>query len=199
MGDGKSTMAANLAIAIAQSGKRTLLVDGDMRRPRIHDAFNLRQVEPGLATVLNRQAQVADAIQSTFIDNLFVMTAGRRPANPSELLSTNALAETFTELKSMFDMVIVDTPPLLHVSDPANISVLVDGVLLTIKLGKNCRPASVRSREILDGIGANVLGVVVNRGESAGLMGQYGDRDYGYEYSAYGDDGEGAASRNASR
>ena len=199
MGDGKSTMAANLAIAIAQSGKRTLLIDGDMRRPRVHEVFALKRVEPGLATVLNGRALVTDAIQETFVDNLFVMTAGNRPDNPSELLSSPALLETFTELRSMFDMVIIDTPPLLHVSDPANISVLVDGVLLTIKLGKNCRPASMRAREVLDGIGANVLGVVVNRGESGGLTGQYGDYDYGYEYSAYGNEDEATTPRKVPR
>src|SRR5262249_28722871 len=135
-GDGKSTMAANLAVSIAQSGKRVLVVDADFRRPRQHHIFGLAG-RVGLATVMAGDAELSTAIPATPVPNLDVLPCGARPTNPAELLTLPRFAELLGELRGRYDFVIVDTPPLLAVSDPSVVAPRVDGVLLTIRVSKN--------------------------------------------------------------
>lgn len=160
-GDGKSTTAANLAIAIAQSGKRVLLIDADLRRPTMHTLFGLSQ-DIGLADVLQNEIQWVNAVRSTRLENLSVLTAGRCPSNPAELLSSLRLGETLRAIRSDYDIVIIDTPPILAVSDPAIIAPLVDGLLLVVRMGKNKRATAQRSRELVDSHGIPLYGVVAN-------------------------------------
>ncbi len=179
-GDGKSTVAANMAVSIAQSGRRVCIIDCDFRRPRVAKIFGLKE-DVGLVQVIGGKVALEDAIQQTSIENLFSVTCGRRPGNPSELLSSEMFADTLAELKNKFDFVIVDTPPILVVSDPANVSVLVDAVLLTVRLRRNLKPIATRAAQMLHSINANMLGVVVNGIGVGGNGYGYG----GYRYDNY--------------
>jgi capsular exopolysaccharide synthesis family protein len=179
--DGKTTLAANLAVSIAQSGKRSIMIDGDCRRPRIHKIFSV-PADTGLATVIAGQTDLASAIRPTAIPNLSVLPCGPRPANPAELLTSPRFKELLDVIRSQYDFVIIDTPPLLVVTDPCVVAPRVDGVILAIRVTKNGRPFAERSKEILNSLGANVLGVVVN-GLGSPSGGKYG---YGYDQYQYG-------------
>lgn len=196
-GDGKSTLAANLAVTIAQSGRSVLLLDADFRRPSLHKVFGIPATDIGLASVVSGDAEPADAMQSfEEVPNLKLMACGHRPSNPSELLSSEQFADVLEMLRERFDFVIVDTPPVLVVSDPSAVAARVDGVLLTLRIHKRARPLAVRARDALVAIGATVIGVVVNGvdQETGGYYGQYryGYAGYGYAYNygyGYGDYG----------
>ena len=179
-GDGKSTVAANMAVSIAQSGRRVCIIDCDFRRPRVAKIFGLKE-DVGLVQVIGGKVELEDAIQQTSIENLFSVTCGRRPGNPSELLSSEMFADALATLKEKFDFVIVDTPPILVVSDPANVSVLVDAVLLTVRLRRNLKPIATRAAQMLHSINATMLGVVVNGIGVGGNGYGYG----GYRYDNY--------------
>jgi capsular exopolysaccharide synthesis family protein len=179
MGDGKTTIVANLGIAIAQSGKSVVIVDADMRRPRLHALFGLLP-EQGLSSVMTGQADLSAALADSGVDRLSLLACGPRPANPAELLTHPRFEEVLAELRGRFDFVLVDTPPLLAVTDPCVVASRMDGVFLAVRLGKNERPAAERAREILYTLQANVLGVIVNGvGQGAG---DYGYAHYSYKY-----------------
>jgi len=186
MADGKTTIASNLAIAIAQSGKRVVLVDADLRRPRLHALFGIRP-EVGLTSVIVGEAELSAAVVDSGIDRLSLLPCGPRPENPAELLTQPRFEQVLADLRAQFDFVILDTPPLLAVTDPAVVVSRMDGVFLIVRVSKNGRPAAERAREILYTLQANVLGVVVNGvGRAAG---EYGYEHYTYGYG-YGYDGE---------
>jgi len=184
-GDGKTTLAANLAISIAQAGKRVVLLDCDFRKPRVHALFNLPESEPGLASVAAGRADLASAIRRSRIEHLDLLPCGPRPSNPAELLSGAKFLHALAELRMLYDFVIVDTPPLLAVSDPRVVAQRADGVLMVFRIAKRARPQAERARELLADMGANLMGVVINGPGTAG------DRtDYSYEYAeSYTDDG----------
>ncbi len=146
MGDGKSTLAANLVVSIAQSGKRIILLDADFRRPQVHKMFGASN-ERGLACVMAGEAELADVIQQTAVPGLFVLPCGPHPPNPAELLNRPKLKELLEYLRGQYDFVIVDTPPILAVTDPCVVVPHVDGVILTIRVGKNVRPHAQRTRK----------------------------------------------------
>lgn len=191
-GDGKSTMAANLAAAIAQSGKRTLIVESDFRRPRVHKLFGIDR-EVGVTSVISGESELSDTIQETGIENLYALSCGPKPSNPSELLSSPRYAELIDLLREKFDYVIIDTPPLLAVTDPAVVATRVDGILITIRINKRSQQDCVRSAELLSSLGANQLGVIVNGVDSRDKYGGYGYGGY-RQYSSgksYGNVGYG--------
>lgn len=177
--DGKSTFAANLAVALAGSDKRVLLVDCDFRKPRVHRIFALPHPEMGLASVVADQADLGAAVQSCEIENLSILPCGPRPANPAELLTSLKFQEILTELRSSYDIVILDTPPVLAVSDPAAVAPRADGVILVFRMTKDARPACERSRDDLLAVGGKLLGVVVNASTERDMGYGYG---YGYRY-----------------
>jgi capsular exopolysaccharide synthesis family protein len=179
MGDGKSTLTANLAVSIAQSGKRTVLIDADFRRPRVHKLFPDLQRDTGLASVMAGEATLEQALQKTVVPNLSVLPCGPRPSNPAELLTSLRFQELLADVRSQFDFVLIDTPPVLLVSDPCAVAPRVDGVLLVLRLKKNNRPTAERACEVLASLGAKVLGVMVNDSEQSSGGGSYG---YGYGY-----------------
>jgi capsular exopolysaccharide synthesis family protein len=184
MGDGKSTLAANLAVCIAQSGKSVVLVDADCRRPRLHRLFGVRG-ELGLTSAIIGECGPQEAVQPTDVPHLSLLPCGPRPTNPAELLTSPKFEELLNELRGQYDFVLVDSPPLLAVTDPCVVAARADGVLLTIRVSKNGRPAAERAKEMLVGMGAKVLGVVVNGiGKEAGAYG-YSYRHYRYDHYGY--------------
>jgi polysaccharide biosynthesis transport protein len=166
--EGKSTTAANLGVAFAQQGLRVLLVDCDLRRASLHHSFGLTQT-PGLTQMLmadpdagSRAIAAGPAIRSTAIDGLFVLPAGPLPPNPAELLGSNQMRSTLDALSSGYDMVILDTPPVLVASDAAILSKSVDGVVFVVCAGRTDRDAARQAVEHLTSVGARILGAALN-------------------------------------
>ena len=187
MGDGKTTTVANLGISIAQSGKRTLLVDADFRRPRLHELFGL-SAPVGMATVLAGEATLDEAIQQSPVPGLSILPCGPIPPNPAELLTSPRFQEVLAVLRERYDLVMIDTPPLLAVSDPAVVAPRVEGVLIVLRYSKDGRPSAQRAKQILDTLGVNVLGVVVNAVDYQSAEGKYGYVRLRYSYGyGYGD------------
>jgi capsular exopolysaccharide synthesis family protein len=143
--DGSTTLAANLAVTLAQSGKRTLLIDANFRRPCLHKVFGLEE-SSGVADVLAGQTDPNDFIQSSEIPGLWILPCGPRPANPAELLTSPHLEEVLLCLRGSYDFVLIDTPALLTVTDPRVVAPRVDGILFNIRLTGNGRPRIERAR-----------------------------------------------------
>jgi capsular exopolysaccharide synthesis family protein len=177
--DGKTTLSTNLALSIAQSGKKVLLIDADFRRPKLHRIFGV-STEKGMTGALSGDQPVRDGIQATAQPGLSVLPCGPRPHNPAELLSSPKFREILADLRKDYDFIVVDTPPVLAVTDASTVAPCVDGVLVTIRLARGGRPNAKRAIEQLNAVGANVLGVVVN---GVGGVRRYG---YGYGYGAVG-------------
>jgi capsular exopolysaccharide synthesis family protein len=188
-GDGKSTIAANVAVSIAQSGKRVLLLDSDMRRPTVHHAFGIKTRE-GFPQVLNGEKTWRSMVyQCEEVPGLSILPCGDKPGNPAELISTPRVGELLEEMRHHYDFIILDTPPVLAVTDPCPVAARVDGVILTIRIKKNVKISSDRATEILHSVGANLIGVVVNGvGTQSGYGSQYSYGAYraGYQYNGYG-------------
>jgi len=178
-GDGKSTTAANLAIAIAQSGKRVLLIDGDLRRPTQHSLFHVPQ-DVGLTDVLMKEIEWQNAVRPTPVDGLSVMTAGLCPENPAELLSAETLPALLHDAREDYDLVIIDSPPVLAVSDPCIISPHTDGMLVVLRINKTRQAAAERMQETLASHGVHVFGIIANDFHSEAAS------EEGYDYAAYG-------------
>ncbi|MGY2066408.1 polysaccharide biosynthesis tyrosine autokinase [Blastococcus sp. SYSU DS0619] len=162
-GEGKTTLAANLAVTLAEGGHRVTLVEADLRHPRLTDYLGLVD-GAGLTSVLAGTAGLDDVLQTHGKGNrkLSVLPAGAIPPNPSELLASSQLGALVDRLRATNDFVVVDTPPLLPVSDGSAVSVLMDGVLLSVRQGKTRRDELEQARALLDRVGARTLGVVLN-------------------------------------
>ena len=158
--EGKSTVAANLAETLAETGLRVALVDADLRRPSQADVFGLEGAA-GLTTVLIGQAEVADVLQEWGTSGLRLLTSGPLPPNPSELLSSPAMADVLAQLGASHDVVLVDGAPLLPVTDSAVLARLVSGTMLVVDASRARRPAVSRSLELLERVDARVVGVVL--------------------------------------
>ncbi len=182
-GDGKSVLASNLAVSIAQSGKSVLLIDADLRKPKIHKLFGLASTT-GLGSIIAEGTEPKDAIQASGIAGLSVLPCGPLPPNPAELLTSPRFKELLDYFRDHFDFVLIDTPPLLAVTDPSVVAARVDSVLLVIRFTKNARPSGRRARQILASLGATVLGVVVNDTDKNTGSDRYG-YGYGYGYGEY--------------
>ena len=179
-GDGKSTTTANIAISIAQAGKKVCLIDADFRRPRVHQYFG-QELTPGLLGVLSGEIELDEAIQPCAIQNdLFLMPAGGRPSNPGELVTSEEFRNLIETLREKFDYVLIDSPPVLPVSDPATIASIVDGVYLVTRIRKGVKLTSQKAKETLDRVGASWLGVIVN-----GVDENPHYSEYGYQYGNY--------------
>lgn len=161
-GEGKSTTATNLAIALAQAGQSVCLVDADLRRPMVHEYLGLER-NAGLTTALLRQADLDDLLQPWGDDNLFVLASGRIPPNPSELLGSQEMRSLISRLEEVFATVIIDAPPILPVTDAAVLAQHVGGVVLVASAQTTRRQDVQKSLTALDMVGANLLGIVLNR------------------------------------
>jgi capsular exopolysaccharide synthesis family protein len=161
-GEGKTTSAALFAVvASLHRGLRVCLVDADLHRPRLARLFDTTS-EPGLAEILEDEYPIEATLRETRYAGLKLIPAGGRRAAPSELFSQGRIADTLEKLKLLFDLVVVDAPPLLPVSDPAVISREVDAVAMVVRAGHTRRDVALRAKRILDDVGANLLGALVN-------------------------------------
>lgn len=169
--EGKSTTVANLAITTAQSGRRTLLVDCDLRRPKLHELLS-RQMTPGLTNLmLNEISDVP--VQETGVDNLWLLTSGPPPPNPADLLGTNRVDEIIADLIQKYDNIFFDAPPVIAATDAAILGSKVDGVLLVIQAGKTRRDQSERARELLEQARVRVIGAVLTNAPKDSVIGEY--------------------------
>lgn len=176
-GEGKTTTATNLAVVMAQLGRQVLLVDADLRKPRLHQVFRLSN-RTGLVNCLTTGAD-ADVFQRTEVPNLWLIPSGPIPPNPSELLASDRMREWTRQQRARFDVVIFDTPPVLAVTDATLVGVLVDGVVLTLRTGKVTREDVRACRDRLRLADIRILGVVLNRHRAG--QGLIAKRYYAYE------------------
>lgn len=177
-GEGKSSTSANLAITLAQAGWRVILVDGDLRRPSIPRYLGIEGAV-GLTDVLIDKAQLPDVIQTWSEPNLSILPSGRIPPNPSELLGSQGMRQLLARLTEAYDMVIVDAPPLLPVTDAATLAAVCDGTLLVARYGRTRQEHITRAVEMLSSINARVVGSVLNF--TPARSDQYRGYGYGYE------------------
>ncbi len=180
-GEGKTTNAINLAIAFAKSGYRTILVDGDLRRPKVHRRFKIKTVK-GLTSALVTDTDWASMILPDVIENLDVMPAGIRPPNPPELLGSSAMGKLVEYLKGEYEIIIVDTPPVGLFTDAALISKHCDAALYVISAGVPLYEEVTKGLEELEKINAKVLGFVMTRVERARNGSYYYNYQYKYNY-----------------
>ena len=188
-GEGKSMTAANLAAALAQGGRRVILVDADLHRPRLHRIFSLRN-NTGLTTALinDTSGNLDDILQDTSVSGLHVLTSGPLPPNAAELLGSTRMRELLADLHTRSDIVVVDSPPVTALSDAAVLATQTDGVLLVLDAGHTRREVAKRAMDALGRVNARVIGALLNRMPGSGLGYYYYYYHYGY-YNA--DDGSG--------
>jgi succinoglycan biosynthesis transport protein ExoP len=182
-GDGKSTVTANLAISLAQSGRSVLLVDCDLRRPRVDKLFQV-DASSGLVDVLSGIGDPPDHIRATPVENLSILPCGVVPPNPAELLSSDAFKQFLEYARERYEFVLLDCPPVLAVADPCIVSSLADELLLVVRLESATRPQLLRAQDMLAEVGAKPTGIVVN-----GIVREQTDSGryaYGYGYG-YGE------------
>ncbi|HKV50176.1 MAG TPA: polysaccharide biosynthesis tyrosine autokinase [Gemmatimonadaceae bacterium] len=181
--DGKSTVAANLATTFAQHGMRTLLIDCDLRRPTQHEVFGVSS-RPGLTELLTSDELIPGAGRRTSVENLSLITAGALPPDPPELVGSARMRALLEKLGETFDVIVLDTPPVLPVADSAILASLSDGVLLVVRAGQTDRRAAQLAVQQLQDVDARILGAVLNDpNEQVPLYDQYGYATY-YGYAA---------------
>lgn len=159
---GKSTISANVAITYAQAGYKTLLIDGDMRKPSQHYIFNTNNVD-GLSNLIIKKIDYYKAIQKTDIQNLDILTAGPVPPNPSELIGSETFLDIFEYLKKEYDFIVIDTPPVNTVTDAQLLSGIARYVVLIIDVEKNDKNEVKKGKSLVEKAGAKILGVVLNK------------------------------------
>lgn len=179
-GEGKSTTSANVAVVFATQGKRVLLVDADMRKPTVHKSFQLSNHE-GLTTLLTEKSvALGNVINETQIENLYVLTSGPIPPNPSELLDSKKMNTIIEALEASFDLILFDMPPIVSVTDAQVMASKTDGTVFVIRNGVANKDAVLKAKELLEIVNANVVGTIFNGLEKR--------KDKAYKY--YGIEGE---------
>ena len=180
--EGKTTTLSNLAVTFAQMGSRVLLVDTDLRKPKINSLF-WQFSRPGLTNYLASHGDIHDYIFATEVENLSVLPSGAIPPNPAELLSSETMKQLILHISSEYDIVLMDAPPLGSVIDASIISTYVDGILLVARSGKVEIDALKRAKEQLMKVNANIIGVVLNRMDRKATGNQYYQSYYSDEKS----------------
>jgi capsular exopolysaccharide synthesis family protein len=186
-GEGKTTTAVHTAISLAEMETRVLLIDADLRKPKVHQFFHLKNT-PGLTNYFGNMTPLENILQRTDYKNLSVICSGVSVPNPSELLASEKMAELLRELETRFDYIVIDTPPLNVVVDAVPLIKLCNGVILVVRQGSSTYPELNKTVKNLEMINAKILGIILN-GMAAKPKGgyRYGYQKYGYgDYSTYG-------------
>jgi succinoglycan biosynthesis transport protein ExoP len=179
-GEGKTLVAANVAISLAQSGNRVLLLDADLRKPRVHSVFNQVQ-DPGVSTLLVGRAKASEAIRKSTVDGLWILPAGRIPPNPAELLGSKRFKEFHHSLRQHFDWIVIDSPPVMAVTDPTVVANVANGVIFVVGAEMTARHAAQSAIDQLESANAQMLGAILNRVDvqrNAYYYSQYYQREY---------------------
>ncbi|WP_010630810.1 CpsD/CapB family tyrosine-protein kinase [Sporolactobacillus vineae] len=176
-GEGKSTTASNLAAVMAQQGKRVLLIDADTRKPSQHSFFSMDNRE-GLTNVLTGQASFTDVVRATSLNQLFLLTSGPVPPNPADLLSAAEMVTVIEQAKEHFDRVIIDSPPVLAVSDTLLLANLCDGILFVIRSELTETDKARKAIDLLSSVNGKLLGVVLNDKRVSRKSPYYAYKDY---------------------
>jgi len=181
--DGKTTVATNLAVSIADLNRRVLLIDGDLRSPNLHSIFGIDN-GTGFSNYLHKEKRFEDVLLPTPIENLSLVTAGSNLVNPSEALSSPSFKEFLAETREKFDFIVLDTPPVLAVADTCIMASEVDSVLLVVRSVKNGRSPITQAARLLREAGANVCGIAVNTFRGHRFYNTHGDslESHGYGY-----------------
>jgi capsular exopolysaccharide synthesis family protein len=160
--EGKSTIIANLAATMAKSGKSVVIVDCDLKKPNIHKIFSLSNVR-GLTNVLVEDKKIDEVIKDTSVPNVYVITSGPIPPSSSELLGGKNIKEVLNELTLKFDLVLIDTPPILYISDAQIMAALSQGTIIVTAYGKSDKYQLLNAKEIIEKAAGKILGVVINK------------------------------------
>ncbi len=194
--EGKTTVSINLALTMAETGKRVLLIDADLRKPKVHKTLKMPS-EPGISNVLTQQEDLTNVIKKVpNFDSLDVVTCGVIPPNPTELLGSHQMEAFIASIEDDYDYIIFDTPPIGLVADTAVLSKMLDGVIWVVSYGVTVKETAHFAKDTLDSVSANVIGCVFNRvkADSYGNRGyyrrygsgRYGSYRYGYKRGSYG-------------
>ena len=191
-GDGKSTTTANLATTIAQAGSRVLLLDADMRKPTQHKLFGLEN-QTGLSSIMTGSADLKEVVQDVIPGYLSVVTAGPIPANPAELLTSTRFADLLAAYRKDYDYVLVDTPPMLAVTDPSIVCAHAELVFMVMRIRKGVRTNSIRAKETIDSMGIELGGIIINGLRRRDHKTYAYSGQYGYGANTYGQTGKAIA------
>lgn len=178
--EGKSVVVSNLAVALAQTGENILLMDCDLRKPVQNEIFNLSN-RIGMTNLLTGLCTLEEIVQSTELPNLQVLTSGPVPPNPAELLGSKAMEKLLEDVKDRYDVVLLDSPPVVAVADPAILGTKCDGVIVVVRSGYTKIIALKETKEILTKSNAHIIGVVLN---DADFNGRYYYKRYGKYYNS---------------
>ena len=179
-GEGKSTVAANTAVALAQAGHKVILVDCDLRNPVQHHVFHLNK--KGLTNCLVGESPAIELLQETEVPNLRVLTSGPIPPNPAELLGSSRMELALNSLKEIADYIVLDCPPVIAVTDASVLSRKVDGVILVLEANQVRPEMAQKAKELLENAQATILGAILNRAEIES------EHSYYYYYYGHGDE-----------
>ncbi len=191
--DGKSTTASNFAVTMAQTEKRVLLLDCDLRNPKLHKFFGINN-DVGLTHILTDMiiedqplASMAKTVRN--INNLYIITSGFIPPNPTEILASKKMETVLEQLTKEFDLVVIDTPPVGSLTDAAILGKIADGVILVLASGETNIEMAIHAKKALDNVEAKILGAVLTKLDKSS-SGYYYYKYYNYNYYYYGEDEE---------
>jgi capsular exopolysaccharide synthesis family protein len=177
-GEGKTTTITNLAITYAQSERKVILIDADLRKPTAHHNFSISN-RWGLSSVLSQQCTLEESIQSSSVPGLDVITSGTIPPNPAEMLGSNRMNAVIQQLRDMYDIILIDTPPLLAVTDAQIVATKSDGAIMVVDQGRVKRDIAKKAIQNLQTVNARILGVVLNN-----VKRKANEESYYYYYGA---------------
>lgn len=191
--EGKTTTVVNLAVTFAQAGNRVLLIDSDLRKPKLHKIFMISN-KAGLTNLIATHDDYKKYIRLCDVPNMEILPCGTIPPNPSELLASNSMRQFIQDICDEYDIILLDAPPVGNVTDAAVISTFVDGTILVANSGHVEIDALKRAKELLIKVNANIIGVVLNN-----LDRNASGNNYYYQYNYYGDEGKGKKGRKGKR
>ncbi|WP_094603525.1 Putative tyrosine-protein kinase YveL [Sporomusa silvacetica DSM 10669] len=165
-GEGKSITVANTAVVLAQTNKKVIVVDCDLRKPVQYKIFKKKKTSRGLTNFLTGECEIADIVQDTDIPNLRLVTSGPLLVNPSELLDSDKFKEAISSLKEQADYIIIDSPPVLAVTDSCILGSKMDGIILVVGVEKVQPEMALRAKEHLEAVDGNILGIIINRSDT---------------------------------